>query len=41
MGIGVHLLIDFQKLELDVARLNYGVITLMPKGKDADKIQKI
>jgi hypothetical protein len=32
--------IDFQKGELDVARLNYGFITLVPKGKDADKIQK-
>jgi hypothetical protein len=34
------LLKDFQKGELDIARLNYGVITLVPKGKDADKIQK-
>jgi hypothetical protein len=33
-------LIDFQKGELDIARLNYGVITLVPKGNDADRIQK-
>jgi hypothetical protein len=34
------LLNDFQKGELDIDRLNYGVITLVPKGKDADMIQK-
>jgi hypothetical protein len=34
------LLNDFQKGDLDIARLNYGVITLVPKGKDADMIQK-
>jgi hypothetical protein len=34
------LLKDFQKGELDIARLNYGVITLVPKGKDADRVQK-
>ena len=34
------LLQDFQEGRLDVGRLNYGVITLVPKGKDADKIQK-
>jgi hypothetical protein len=31
---------DFHKGNLDIARLNYGVITLVPKGKDVDKIQK-
>jgi hypothetical protein len=34
------LLEDFQKGELDIARLNYGIITLVPKGNDADRIQK-
>jgi hypothetical protein len=34
------LLNDFQKGELDIDRLNYGVITLVPKGKDAYMIQK-
>jgi hypothetical protein len=34
------LLKDFQKGELAIARLNYGVITLVPKRKDADMIQK-
>jgi hypothetical protein len=34
------LLKDFQKGELDIARLNYGIITLVPKGKGADRIQK-
>jgi hypothetical protein len=32
------LLKDFQKGELDIARLNYGVITLVPKGKYADSV---
>lgn len=30
----------FHKGELDVQRLNYGVITLLPKTADADKIQQ-
>jgi hypothetical protein len=34
------LLTDFHKGELDVGRLNYVVITLVPKGPDADRIQK-
>jgi hypothetical protein len=34
------LLEDFQKGELDIARLNYGTITLILKGNDADRIQK-
>ena len=34
------LLTDFQAGRLDVGRINYGVITLVPKGKEADKIQK-
>jgi hypothetical protein len=34
------LLKDFQKGELGIARLNYGVITLVPKGKVANMIQK-
>jgi hypothetical protein len=32
------LLKDFQKGKLDIARLNYGVITLVSKGKDVDRI---
>ena len=35
-----QLLVDFHKGELDVARLNYGVIALVPKGSEADRIQK-
>ena len=34
------LLVDFHNGVLDVSRINYGVITLVPKGKDADRIQK-
>lgn len=34
------LLVDFYKNALDIDRLNYGVITLVPKGSDANKIQK-
>jgi hypothetical protein len=34
------LLEDFYDWNLDVARLNYGVVTLVRKEKDADKIQK-
>ena len=34
------LLKDFERGVLDVARLNYGVISLIPKGNDADRIQK-
>jgi hypothetical protein len=31
---------DFYENTLDVARINYGVVSLIPKGKDADRIQK-
>jgi hypothetical protein len=31
---------DFYENKLDVARINYGVVSLIPKGKDADRIQK-
>lgn len=31
---------DFHKGELDVSRLNYGIITLVPKVSDAEKIQQ-
>jgi hypothetical protein len=31
---------DFYENKLDVARINYGVVSLIPKGKDADIIQK-
>jgi hypothetical protein len=34
------LLTDFQKGELDIDVLNYGVITLVPKGNDVGRIQK-
>jgi hypothetical protein len=33
-------LTDFLKGELDVSRLNYGVITLVPNGPDVDNIFK-
>jgi hypothetical protein len=35
-----ELLKEFHKGNLDLARLNYGIITLVPKGNDADKIKK-
>ena len=31
---------DFHKRKVDLARLNYGIITLVPKVKDARQIQK-
>ncbi len=31
---------DFQRGNIDIERLNYGVITLVPKTKDAMQIQK-
>lgn len=31
---------DFHKGELDIKRLKYGIITLVPKSKDANQIQK-
>lgn len=34
------LLDDFHKGVLDISRLNYGIITLVPKTKDAKQIQK-
>jgi hypothetical protein len=30
----------FQAGDLDISRFNYGVVTLIPKGKDADCIKK-
>ena len=34
------LLEEFYEHNLDLDRLNYGVISLLPKGSDADRIQK-
>ena len=31
---------DFYENNLDLSRINYGEISLIPKGKDADRIQK-
>jgi hypothetical protein len=31
---------DFHRGSLDIRRLNYGVITLIPKVKEAEKIQE-
>jgi hypothetical protein len=31
---------DFHEGELDISRINYGVITLLPKITDAEKIQQ-
>ena len=31
---------DFHAHRVELARLNYGIITLIPKGEDADRIQK-
>jgi hypothetical protein len=36
----MRLFYAFHDGSLDVQRLNYGIITLVPKGPDADKIQK-
>lgn len=36
----VELFGEFHKGELAVSRLNYGVITLLPKGQDAARIQQ-
>ena len=36
----IELFSDFHKGGLDVCRLNYGVITLLPKVQDAVKIQQ-
>ena len=36
----VELFDDFHKGKLDVSRLNYGIITLLPKIPDASKIQQ-
>src|SRR3954464_9099762 len=32
---------DFHNEKLDISRLNYGVITLVPKMQGADQIQKV
>lgn len=34
------MLVDFHKGEMDIARLNYDIITLVPKTSDAKKIKK-
>jgi hypothetical protein len=31
---------DFHRHAIDLKRINYGIITLIPKGPDADRIQK-
>ena len=31
---------DFANRKIDISRLNYGIITLVPKGSDANQIQK-
>uniref|UniRef100_A0A453KWR1 Reverse transcriptase domain-containing protein n=1 Tax=Aegilops tauschii subsp. strangulata TaxID=200361 RepID=A0A453KWR1_AEGTS len=36
----MKLLNDFHEGKLDITRLNYGIITLVPKSKDAKQIQK-
>jgi hypothetical protein len=36
----IELFDDLYKGRLDVSRINYGVITLLPKVADADKIQQ-
>jgi hypothetical protein len=36
-----HLFDDFMCGKLDVGRLNYGTITLLPKGEDAIVIKKL
>jgi hypothetical protein len=33
------MMLDFHKEELDIKRLNYGVIILVPKLKDANNIK--
>jgi hypothetical protein len=35
-----NLIDDLHNHDLDLDRLNYGLVTLVPKGSDADKIQK-
>jgi hypothetical protein len=34
------MVLDFNKAELDISRLNYGVITLVPKTKEANTIRR-
>lgn len=36
----VRLFADFDKDKVDLSRINYGIITLIPKGSEADVIQK-
>jgi len=36
----VQLFDDFYNMKVDVSRLNYGIITLLPKIKEANKIQQ-
>lgn len=36
----VKLFADFDKNKVDLSRINYGIITLIPKGAEADVIQK-
>lgn len=35
----VALFVDFHNLKLDIGRFNYGVITLLPKVKEANNIK--
>jgi hypothetical protein len=36
----VALLFDFYNLKLDIGRFNYGIITLVPKVKEANNIKQ-
>jgi hypothetical protein len=36
----MQLFLDFHEGKVDISRLNYGVITLLPKVSDATKIQQ-
>jgi len=36
----IQLYDDFYNHKVDVSRMNYGIITLLPKVKDASKIQQ-
>lgn len=38
-GDYMAMMLDFHKEELDIKRLNYGVIILVPKLKDANNIK--
>lgn len=36
----IEIFYDFHKGKLDVSRLNYGILTLLPKVQDAEKIHQ-